>query len=53
MGNIYESIVGDINNKVLLQDELLKFKPDFVFHFAAQALLMNLIWILLTLLIQI
>ena len=52
MGNIYVNPVGDINNKVLLQDEL-QFKPDFVFHFAAQALLMNLIWILLTLLIQI
>lgn len=33
-----ESIIGDINNKDLLEDELLKFKPDFIFHFAAQAL---------------
>ena len=33
-----ESIIGDINDKALLEDELLKFKPDFIFHFAAQAL---------------
>ena len=33
-----ESIIGDINNKDLLEEELLKFKPDFIFHFAAQAL---------------
>jgi len=36
--NLCESIIGDINNKSLLQEELLKFKPDFIFHFAAQAL---------------
>ena len=29
--NLCESIIGDINNKSLLQEELLKFKPDFVF----------------------
>ena len=33
-----ESIIGDINDKNLLKNELLKFKPDFIFHFAAQAL---------------
>ena len=33
-----ESIIGDINDKDLLEKELLKFKPDFIFHFAAQAL---------------
>jgi len=34
----YSSIIGDICDKQKLQSELVRFEPDFVFHFAAQAL---------------
>jgi CDP-glucose 4,6-dehydratase len=33
-----ESFIGDINDSVLLQKELVSFQPDFVFHLAAQPL---------------
>jgi CDP-glucose 4,6-dehydratase len=34
----YSSITGDICDKQRLQTELVRFEPDYVFHFAAQAL---------------
>lgn len=34
----YSSVIGDICDKQKLQAELVRFQPDFVFHFAAQAL---------------
>jgi CDP-glucose 4,6-dehydratase len=34
----YSSVLGDICDKQKLQSELVRFEPDFVFHFAAQAL---------------
>lgn len=34
----YSSIIGDICDRQKLQSELVRFEPDFVFHFAAQAL---------------
>jgi CDP-glucose 4,6-dehydratase len=34
----FQHIVADIRDRVLLEKELLDFKPDFVFHLAAQAL---------------
>jgi CDP-glucose 4,6-dehydratase len=32
------SILADIRNKELLKKEIIEFNPDFIFHFAAQAL---------------
>lgn len=34
----YSSVIADICDKQKLQSELVRFEPDFVFHFAAQAL---------------
>ena len=34
----FQHVVGDIRNKELLEKEILDFKPDFIFHLAAQAL---------------
>lgn len=34
----FEHTVGDIRDKSLLQNEILNFRPDFIFHLAAQAL---------------
>lgn len=34
----YASIIGDIRNAALLQGEMIRFEPDFVFHLAAQPL---------------
>ena len=34
----YTSIIADICDRQKLQSELVRFEPDFVFHFAAQAL---------------
>jgi CDP-glucose 4,6-dehydratase len=34
----YSSFIGDICDRQKLQSELVRFEPDFVFHFAAQAL---------------
>lgn len=33
-----ESIIGDIRNKEQVKQEILEFKPDFIFHLAAQPL---------------
>ena len=33
-----ESTIADIRNKELLKNEIIKFKPDFIFHLAAQPL---------------
>ena len=33
-----ETIISDIRNKEKLESEIIKFKPDFIFHLAAQAL---------------
>lgn len=33
-----ESVIGDLRNKSLLTNELLDFKPNFIFHLAAQPL---------------
>ncbi|MEJ7822562.1 MAG: CDP-glucose 4,6-dehydratase [Chitinophagaceae bacterium] len=33
-----ESIIADIRNKQKLQEEIISFQPDFIFHLAAQAL---------------
>ncbi|HUS02617.1 MAG TPA: CDP-glucose 4,6-dehydratase [Chitinophagaceae bacterium] len=32
-----ESIIGDIRDKQKLQQEIISFQPDFIFHLAAQA----------------
>ena len=34
----YSSVIADICDKQKLQSELVRFEPDFVFHFAAQSL---------------
>jgi len=34
----YASVTGDISDLAKLQSELVRFEPDFVFHFAAQSL---------------
>ena len=34
----FENIIADIRDKKKLQKEILNFKPDFIFHLAAQAL---------------
>lgn len=34
----YSSVIADICDKQKLQTEMVRFEPDFVFHFAAQAL---------------
>src|SRR5665213_1078993 len=34
----HTSVIADIRNKELLKKEITDFKPDFIFHFAAQAL---------------
>ncbi len=34
----YTSVIADIRNATLLQGELIRFEPDFVFHLAAQPL---------------
>lgn len=34
----FENIIADIRDKKTLKEELLKFQPDFIFHFAAQPL---------------
>jgi CDP-glucose 4,6-dehydratase len=34
----YASVMGDILDSHLLQGELIRFEPDFVFHLAAQSL---------------
>lgn len=33
-----ESIIGDIRDKQKLQQEIISFQPDFIFHLAAQAM---------------
>ena len=33
-----DSVIADIRNQKRLHDEIVSFEPDFVFHFAAQAL---------------
>jgi len=35
---IIESTIADIRNKQLLQDEIISFQPDYIFHLAAQPL---------------
>src|SRR5690606_11694695 len=34
----YTSVIADIRDKATLRGELVRFQPDFVFHFAAQSL---------------
>lgn len=34
----YSSVIGDLRDLHLLQGELVRFEPDFVFHLAAQSL---------------
>lgn len=36
--NICDSVIADLRDKKRLQDELVSFQPDFVFHLAAQPL---------------
>ena len=36
--SLCESFIGNVNDFELLKKELLDFQPDFIFHFAAQAL---------------
>ena len=31
-----QSVIGDIRDKALLEKSILEFKPDFIFHLAAQ-----------------
>src|SRR4051812_48128180 len=33
-----QSVIGDINDYRALETEILSFKPDFIFHLAAQPL---------------
>jgi CDP-glucose 4,6-dehydratase len=35
---LVESVIGDIRNKKFLEEQILTFQPDFVFHLAAQPL---------------
>jgi CDP-glucose 4,6-dehydratase len=35
---ICESVMADIRDKKVLEEELLRFQPDFIFHLAAQPL---------------
>src|SRR2546423_9663865 len=35
---ICESIIDDVRNKDRLQNEILSFQPDYIFHLAAQPL---------------
>ena len=37
----FRNIYGDINNKEYLQDKILEFNPEIVFHFAAQPLVLE------------
>jgi CDP-glucose 4,6-dehydratase len=37
-GNICNSVIADLRDKKSLEDELVSFQPDFVFHLAAQPL---------------
>ena len=36
--NMCDSVIGDIRDKKKLESEILSFKPDYVFHLAAQPL---------------
>ncbi len=36
--NIVESVIADIRNKVELENAILSFEPDYIFHLAAQPL---------------
>lgn len=36
--NLCESIISDIRDYKKLEDEILEFQPDFIFHLAAQSL---------------
>ena len=36
--SLCKPVIADIRNKEKLEDELLSFDPDFIFHFAAQSL---------------
>ncbi len=36
-----ESVIGDIRNREKMQREIEKFQPDFIFHMAAQALVID------------
>lgn len=38
--SICQSVIGDIRDRKLLKKELLNFNPDFVFHLAAQPLVL-------------
>ena len=38
MGNIIDNVYGDINNYDLLNKSIQKFKPELIFHMAAQPL---------------
>ena len=37
----FKNIYGDINNKKYLQNKILEFNPEIVFHFAAQPLVLE------------
>jgi len=37
-GLLCNSVIGDINNFIHLNKEIISYKPDFIFHFAAQPL---------------
>lgn len=39
--NYCESIIADIRNKEKLQSEILSFQPDYIFHLAAQPLVLR------------
>lgn len=34
----FETVIGDLRNKDKLEDEIINFQPDFIFHLAAQPL---------------
>lgn len=36
-----DSVIGDIRDRELIRQEILAFQPDFVFHLAAQALVID------------
>lgn len=40
-GSFIESVIADIRDKERLKDEILSFQPDFIFHLAAQPLVLR------------
>jgi len=39
--NLCKSVIGDIRDKIKLEKNIIEFQPDFVFHLAAQAIVIK------------